>query len=73
MPDTRVSAPCSTSHDSGALTSTGQRYLLKWSVPLGHVEVIEYGGSEGSGENGRGPVVPAPESLAVVAGTKPSE
>ncbi|XP_057393230.1 rho guanine nucleotide exchange factor 10 isoform X6 [Balaenoptera acutorostrata] len=61
-----------TSHDSGALTSTGQRYLLKWSVPLGHVEVIEYGGSEGSGENGRGPVVPAPESLAVVAGTKPN-
>ena len=46
---------------------------MKWSVPLGHVEVIEYGGSEGSGENGRGPVVPAPESLAVVAGTKPSE
>uniref|UniRef100_A0A8C0DVG7 Rho guanine nucleotide exchange factor 10 n=1 Tax=Balaenoptera musculus TaxID=9771 RepID=A0A8C0DVG7_BALMU len=61
-----------TSHDSGALTSTSQRYLLKWSVPLGHVEVIEYGGSEGSGENGRGPVVPAPESLAVVAGTKPN-
>ncbi|XP_068388045.1 rho guanine nucleotide exchange factor 10 isoform X2 [Eschrichtius robustus] len=61
-----------TSHDSGALTSTGQRYLLKWSVPLGHVEVIEYGGSEGSGENGRGPVVPASESLAVVAGTKPN-
>ncbi|XP_028337157.1 rho guanine nucleotide exchange factor 10 isoform X1 [Physeter macrocephalus] len=62
-----------TSHDSGALTSPGQRYLLKWSVPLGHVEVIEYGGSEGAGENGRGPVVPAPESLAVVASTKPSE
>ncbi|XP_059941722.1 rho guanine nucleotide exchange factor 10 isoform X2 [Mesoplodon densirostris] len=61
-----------TSHDSGALTSTGQRYLLKWSVPLGHVEVIEYSGSEGTGENGRGPVVPAPESLAVVAGTKPN-
>ncbi|XP_057553185.1 rho guanine nucleotide exchange factor 10 isoform X2 [Hippopotamus amphibius kiboko] len=60
------------SHDSSAMTSTSQRYLLKWSVPLGHVEVIEYGGNEGAGENGRCPAVPAPESLAVVAGAKPN-
>ncbi|KAB1257498.1 Rho guanine nucleotide exchange factor 10 [Camelus dromedarius] len=62
-----------TSHDSSALTSTSQRYLLKWSVPLGHVEVVEYGGSDGAGESSRCPLVHAPESLAVVAGTKPSK
>ncbi|EPY85769.1 rho guanine nucleotide exchange factor 10-like protein [Camelus ferus] len=61
-----------TSHDSSALTSTSQRYLLKWSVPLGHVEVVEYGGSDGAGESSRCPLVHAPESLAVVAGTKPN-
>ncbi|XP_032324248.1 rho guanine nucleotide exchange factor 10 isoform X8 [Camelus ferus] len=61
-----------TSHDSSALTSTSQRYLLKWSVPLGHVEVVEYGGSDGAGESSRCPLVHAPESLAVVASTKPS-
>uniref|UniRef100_A0A8W4FCH0 Rho guanine nucleotide exchange factor 10 n=1 Tax=Sus scrofa TaxID=9823 RepID=A0A8W4FCH0_PIG len=60
-----------TSHDSSAGVSTSQRYLLKWSVPLGHVEVIEYGGDEGVGENGRCPLVHVPESLAVVASAKP--
>uniref|UniRef100_A0A4X1VZN0 Rho guanine nucleotide exchange factor 10 n=2 Tax=Sus scrofa TaxID=9823 RepID=A0A4X1VZN0_PIG len=61
-----------TSHDSSAGVSTSQRYLLKWSVPLGHVEVIEYGGDEGVGENGRCPLVHVPESLAVVASAKPN-
>ncbi|KAK2509395.1 hypothetical protein MC885_016317 [Smutsia gigantea] len=51
-------------HDSGALTSTCQRYLLKWSVPLGHVEVIEYSGNEGAGESIRCPPVHLAESLA---------
>uniref|UniRef100_A0A670Z064 Rho guanine nucleotide exchange factor 10 n=1 Tax=Pseudonaja textilis TaxID=8673 RepID=A0A670Z064_PSETE len=32
----------SSSHESSGVVS-GQRYLLKWSVPLGHVDVIEYG------------------------------
>uniref|UniRef100_H0XBF2 Rho guanine nucleotide exchange factor 10 n=2 Tax=Otolemur garnettii TaxID=30611 RepID=H0XBF2_OTOGA len=58
-----------TLHESNAITS--QRYLLKWSVPLGHVEVIEYGNNQGTGEHGRYPIVHAPESLAVVANVKP--
>ncbi|XP_062981166.1 rho guanine nucleotide exchange factor 10 isoform X1 [Elgaria multicarinata webbii] len=40
------------SHESSGIV-TGQRYLLKWSVPLGHVDVIEYGSSEGQDENCR--------------------
>lgn len=47
-----------------------QRYLLKWSVPLGHVDVIEYSGSSGAGEH-RHHAAHAPESLAVVANVKP--
>ncbi|XP_053453689.1 rho guanine nucleotide exchange factor 10 isoform X3 [Nycticebus coucang] len=58
-----------TLHESNTITS--QRYLLKWSVPLGHVEVIEYGNNQGTGEPGRYPIMHAPESLAVVANVKP--
>ncbi|XP_069320712.1 rho guanine nucleotide exchange factor 10 isoform X2 [Eulemur rufifrons] len=58
-----------TLHDSGSVTS--QRYLLKWSVPLGHVEVMEYGANPGAGEHSRFPVAHPPESLAVVANVKP--
>ncbi|XP_058380867.1 rho guanine nucleotide exchange factor 10 isoform X3 [Diceros bicornis minor] len=61
-----------TSHDSNALISTSQRYLLKWSVPLGHVDVIEYGSKDGAGENSRCAPVHPPESLAVVANAKPN-
>ncbi|KAM6221612.1 rho guanine nucleotide exchange factor 10 [Rhynchocyon petersi] len=61
-----------TSHDSNAIISTSQRYLLKWSVPLGHVDVIEYGTNEGSGES-RYPPVHSPESLVVVANAKPNK
>lgn len=50
-----------------------QRYLLKWSVPLGHVDVIEYGGSSGAGEHSRHHAAHSPESLAVVANVKPRE
>ncbi|XP_055272294.1 rho guanine nucleotide exchange factor 10 isoform X3 [Moschus berezovskii] len=57
------------SHDSGAVTS-GQRYLLKWSVPLGQAEVVEYGGGEGASEGGRCPAGPSPESL-LAPGAKP--
>ncbi|XP_012501319.1 PREDICTED: rho guanine nucleotide exchange factor 10 [Propithecus coquereli] len=58
-----------TLHESRAVPS--QRYLLKWSVPLGHVEVIEYGANQGAGEHGRYPVAHPPESLAVGANVKP--
>ncbi|KAH0622031.1 hypothetical protein JD844_023928 [Phrynosoma platyrhinos] len=40
------------SHESSGIVSS-QRYLLKWSVPLGHVDVIEYGSSESQDENCR--------------------
>ncbi|XP_062946166.1 rho guanine nucleotide exchange factor 10 isoform X2 [Cynocephalus volans] len=60
-----------TSHESSAIAS--QRYLLKWSVPLGHVEVIEYGNNPGAGEHSRYPAVHVPESLAVVANVKPNK
>ncbi|XP_045437613.1 rho guanine nucleotide exchange factor 10 isoform X3 [Pipistrellus kuhlii] len=50
--------------DGHALLPAGQRHLLKWSVPLGHVTVVEYGHPEGAAEH-------PPESLAVVANAKP--
>nr|XP_055205685.1 rho guanine nucleotide exchange factor 10 isoform X19 [Gorilla gorilla gorilla] len=59
------------SHDSRVMSS--QRYLLKWSVPLGHVDAIEYGSSPGTGEHSRHLAVHPPESLAVVANAKPNK
>ncbi|XP_038182014.1 rho guanine nucleotide exchange factor 10 isoform X3 [Arvicola amphibius] len=64
-----ATASSRTSHESHAVMS--QRYLLKWSVPLGHVDVIEYGGSSGAGEHSRHHAAHSPESLAVVANVKP--
>uniref|UniRef100_A0A8C7BET0 Rho guanine nucleotide exchange factor 10 n=1 Tax=Neovison vison TaxID=452646 RepID=A0A8C7BET0_NEOVI len=58
--------------DSTALAAPGRKYLLKWSVPLGHVDVVEYGSGSGAGEN-RCPPVHPPESLAVVANAKPHQ
>lgn len=69
--ENRAPSSRSASHDGGAVTS-GQRYLLKWSVPLGQAEVVEYGGGEGAAEGGRCPTGPAPESL-LAASTKPRE
>ncbi|XP_069903340.1 rho guanine nucleotide exchange factor 10 isoform X2 [Oryctolagus cuniculus] len=58
-----------TSHEGSTVTS--QRYLLKWSVPLGHVQVVEYTNGPGPGDHGRLPATHPPESLAVVANVKP--
>ncbi|XP_056669379.1 rho guanine nucleotide exchange factor 10 isoform X5 [Monodelphis domestica] len=60
-----------TSHESSGAVSTSQRYLLKWSVPLGHVEVIEYSSGQGQGENSRYPQAHSTESIIVVANAKP--
>lgn len=57
------------SHESHAMMN--QRYLLKWSVPLGQVDVIEYSGSSGTGDHSRHHTAHSPESLAVVANVKP--
>ncbi|XP_066468484.1 rho guanine nucleotide exchange factor 10 isoform X2 [Tiliqua scincoides] len=54
------------SHESSGIV-TGQRYLLKWSVPLGHVDVIEYGSSDGQGENCRFPPQHSSENIVVNA------
>ncbi|XP_069707645.1 rho guanine nucleotide exchange factor 10 isoform X3 [Phaenicophaeus curvirostris] len=59
------------SYESGGTISTGHRYLLKWSVPLGQVEVIEYGSSESQGENCRFP--PQHSAENVVINTKPNK
>ncbi|XP_072189288.1 rho guanine nucleotide exchange factor 10 isoform X2 [Excalfactoria chinensis] len=60
-----------TSYESSGTMTTGQRYLLKWSVPLGQVEVIEYGSSEGQGENCRFP--PQHSAENVVVNSKPNK
>lgn len=62
--------PDSSSHESSGIV-TGQRYLLKWSVPLGHVDVIEYGNNDGQGENCRFP--PQHTSENIVVNAKPSK
>ncbi|KAK1341709.1 hypothetical protein QTO34_016457 [Cnephaeus nilssonii] len=59
-----VTVSARTGQDGHALLPAGQRHLLKWSVPLGHVAVVEYGHPEGAAEH-------PPESLAVVANAKP--
>ncbi|XP_073192315.1 rho guanine nucleotide exchange factor 10 isoform X8 [Lepidochelys kempii] len=59
------------SYESSGIMATGLRYLLKWSVPLGQVEVIEYGSSEGSGENCRFP--PQHSAENVIVNVKPNK
>ncbi|XP_078504041.1 rho guanine nucleotide exchange factor 10 isoform X2 [Lissotriton helveticus] len=53
--------------DGSCRTSTGQKYLLKWSVPLSQVEVIEYGSNEEQGESSRFPPEHAAEQVIVHA------
>ncbi|XP_069091920.1 rho guanine nucleotide exchange factor 10 isoform X3 [Pleurodeles waltl] len=53
--------------DGSSRASTGQRYLLKWSVPLSQVEVIEYGSNEEQGESSRFPPEHAAEQVIVHA------
>ncbi|KAG8517566.1 Rho guanine nucleotide exchange factor 10, partial [Galemys pyrenaicus] len=59
-----------TPHDGSAGVTPSQRYLLKWSVPLGPVDVVEYGGREAEGSRGH-PEHP-PEILAMCADSKSS-
>lgn len=69
--DVLVCATVSSRPSQESHAGASQRYLLKWSVPLSHVEVIEYGNGPGIGEHGRHPAVHPPESLAVSANAKP--
>ncbi|XP_076155677.1 rho guanine nucleotide exchange factor 10 isoform X1 [Alosa pseudoharengus] len=50
----------------GALTS-GQKFLLKWSVPLSFVEVLEFGSSEDMGDAGRFPTPHSGEKVVINA------
>ncbi|NXG69204.1 ARHGA factor, partial [Baryphthengus martii] len=59
------------SYESNGTVTTDQRYLLKWSVPLGQVEVIEYGSSESQGENRRFP--PHHSAENIVINSKPNK
>ncbi|KAK1171485.1 hypothetical protein AOXY_G6322 [Acipenser oxyrinchus oxyrinchus] len=56
----------STCEGSGIVLS-GQKYLLKWSVPLSHVDVVEFGGNEGLGENSRYPARHSGEKVVLHA------
>uniref|UniRef100_A0A672VDV8 Rho guanine nucleotide exchange factor 10 n=1 Tax=Strigops habroptila TaxID=2489341 RepID=A0A672VDV8_STRHB len=62
---------CATVNIRSGTVTTGQKYLLKWSVPLGQVEVIEYGSSEGQGENCRFP--PQHSAENVIINSKPNK
>uniref|UniRef100_W5NKY9 Rho guanine nucleotide exchange factor 10 n=1 Tax=Lepisosteus oculatus TaxID=7918 RepID=W5NKY9_LEPOC len=55
---------------SGAVPSS-QKFLLKWSMPLSHVDVVEFGSSEDMGENVRFP--PQHSGEKVVLNAKPSK
>ncbi|XP_064001923.1 rho guanine nucleotide exchange factor 10 isoform X1 [Pogoniulus pusillus] len=59
------------SYESSGTVTTGQRYLLKWSIPLEKVEVIEYSSSEGQGDNCRFP--PQHSAENVVINSKPNK
>ncbi|XP_051502027.1 rho guanine nucleotide exchange factor 10-like isoform X2 [Myxocyprinus asiaticus] len=50
---------------------SGQRFLLKWSVPLSLVEVVEFGSSEEMGDSARFP--PSHSGEKVVINAKPNK
>lgn len=54
----------------GAVVPSGQRFLLKWSVPLGLVEQVEFGSSEEMGDSAPFPAPHSGEKLVINA--KPS-
>ncbi|KAM9316968.1 rho guanine nucleotide exchange factor 10 [Gastrophryne carolinensis] len=58
-----ATANCRSSSDGSNVVTESQKYLLKWSVPLSHVEVIEYGESEDQGNQSRFTSVHAAEKV----------
>uniref|UniRef100_A0A8C7TJB3 Rho guanine nucleotide exchange factor 10 n=1 Tax=Oncorhynchus mykiss TaxID=8022 RepID=A0A8C7TJB3_ONCMY len=62
---------CATVDGSGNVPP-GQKFLLKWSVPLSFVDVVEFGSSEEMGDNSR--FTPQPHSgEKVVVNAKPNK
>ncbi|XP_068137442.1 rho guanine nucleotide exchange factor 10 isoform X2 [Hyperolius riggenbachi] len=51
------------SNEGSNMVTEGQKYLLKWSVPLGQAEVIEYGETEEQGDQARFSSVHAAEKV----------
>ncbi|XP_053365606.1 rho guanine nucleotide exchange factor 10 isoform X1 [Clarias gariepinus] len=51
----------------GAVVPSGQRFLLKWSVPLSLVEPVEFGSSEEMGDSAPFPVPHSGEKMVINA------
>ncbi|KAM4772475.1 LOW QUALITY PROTEIN: rho guanine nucleotide exchange factor 10 [Rhinophrynus dorsalis] len=62
-----ATANARSSNEGSSTITTSQRYLLKWSVPLGHVDVIEYGESEDQGDQTLFSSLHAAEKIVVSA------
>uniref|UniRef100_A0A8C7K1P1 Rho guanine nucleotide exchange factor 10 n=1 Tax=Oncorhynchus kisutch TaxID=8019 RepID=A0A8C7K1P1_ONCKI len=59
-------------HQTRGNVPPGQKFLLKWSVPLSFVDVVEFGSSEDMGDNSR--FTPQPHSgEKVVVNAKPNK
>ncbi|KAL2099214.1 hypothetical protein ACEWY4_005694 [Coilia grayii] len=53
--------------ESGGASTSGQKFLLKWSVPLNFVEMLEFGSSEEMGDSGRFPTPHSGEKVVINA------
>ncbi|XP_014065815.2 rho guanine nucleotide exchange factor 10 isoform X1 [Salmo salar] len=63
---------CSVDGSGSGNVPLGQKFLLKWSVPLSFVDVVEFGSSEDMGDNSR--FTPQPHSgEKVVVNAKPNK
>ncbi|XP_041703382.1 rho guanine nucleotide exchange factor 10 isoform X2 [Coregonus clupeaformis] len=63
---------CSVDGSGSGNAALGQKFLLKWSVPLSFVDVVEFGSSEDMGDNSR--FTPQPHSgEKVVVNAKPNK
>ncbi|XP_069583005.1 rho guanine nucleotide exchange factor 10 isoform X2 [Ranitomeya imitator] len=58
------------SNEGSNIVTASQKYLLKWSVPLGQVEVIEYGENEEQGNQPRFSSLHAAEKVVCVKPNK---
>ncbi|KAG7251115.1 hypothetical protein CRUP_035036, partial [Coryphaenoides rupestris] len=55
----------------GSASSPGHKFLLKWSVPLGLADVVEFGSSEDAPDTGRPPAAHHHSGEKVVINAKP--
>uniref|UniRef100_A0A8C8F307 DH domain-containing protein n=1 Tax=Oncorhynchus tshawytscha TaxID=74940 RepID=A0A8C8F307_ONCTS len=63
---------CSVDGSGSGNAALGQKFLLKWSVPLSFVDVVEFGSSEDMGDNSR--FTPQPHSgEKVIINAKPNK